>query len=111
MSLEISAREAGDVTILDLSGRVTLGEITIRLRDTIQELTQQGRSKILLNMADVSYVDSGGLGELTASFAAVGRPGGQLKLVNLSERVHGLLRITKLTTIFEKEAPAVVSFG
>jgi len=114
VSFEITARENGDVTVLDLSGRVTLGDATIRLRDTIRELTQGGRNKILLNMAQVSYIDSSGLGELTAGYSTVSQAGGQLKLVALSEKFHGLMQITKLTTvfdIFENEAYAVLSFG
>ena len=114
MSLEINSRQNGDVTILDLSGRMTLGDATTHLRDKIRELVQEGRNKILLNMAQVSYIDSGGLGELTASHATISRAGGQLKLLSLSDKIHGLMQITKLTTvfdIFEVEAYAVLSFG
>jgi len=114
MSLDIGVRENGDVTILDLSGRITLGDATAQLRDRIRELSKEGKNKILLNMSHISYIDSSGLGELTAAYTTLSRVGGQLKLVNLSPKTHGLLQITKLTTvfdIFENEAYAVISFG
>ncbi len=114
MSFAISRRQNGEVTILDLAGKLTLGDATDELREAIQGLTQEGRTKILLNMAGVSYIDSSGLGQLTASYTSVNRAGGQLKLVSLSSKAHGLLQITKLTTvfdIFEKEEYAVISFG
>jgi anti-sigma B factor antagonist len=114
VSFQINERENGAVTILDVSGRITLGDATASLREKIRELTQDGRNQILLNMSGVSYIDSSGLGELTAGYTTVSQVGGQLKLVSLPEKFEGLMQVTKLTTvfdIFEEEAYAVLSFG
>lgn len=113
MSVSASTRQAGDVTVIDLNGRITLGEGCGRLRDTIKEAANQGRKNILLNMGGVSYVDSAGLGELVGSHATVGHAGGKLKLLNLQKKIHDLMQITKLHTIFEcfeDEAVAVKSY-
>jgi anti-sigma B factor antagonist len=113
MSLKISTRQVGDVAVLDLSGRITLGEAAGALRDTIKDLVSKDRKNILLNLAGVSYIDSSGLGELVGGFATVNNRGGTLKLLNLQQRVHELMQITKLYSVFETftdEAGAVQSF-
>ena len=99
--MTLSARRLDDVVILDLSGRITIGEGTLILRDQIQKLLDAGQSKFLLDLADVDYIDSSGLGELVTSFTTVRNRGGQLKLLNLTRRVRDLLQITKLLTVFE----------
>ena len=101
MSLVIKPRRLDDVVILDLSGRITMGEGTLILRDQIQKLLRAGDRKVLLNLADVDYIDSSGLGELVTSFTTVCNQSGQLKLLNLTRRVQDLLQITKLLTVFE----------
>jgi anti-sigma B factor antagonist len=114
MSLKINVRENGDVLILDLNGRITLGEEAASLRDTLKEQIESGRKHILLNLADVSYIDSSGLGQLVSSFATVTSRGGQLKLLNLQKRLHELMQVTKLITVFEvytTEAAALRSFA
>ena len=111
--LDVKERQARDVTILDLRGEVRIGEGSIALRDAIRNLTAAGKKKVLLNLAGVSYIDSGGIGELIANYTTVGRGGGQLKLLNLTEKVQDLLVITKLLTVFdvyENEAEALSSF-
>ncbi len=113
MSVKLSPRQVGDVTVVDVSGRITLGEGSSNLRDGIRELAVKGQKKILLNLADVSYIDSSGLGELVAAFTSVTNAGGQLKLLNLTKRVNDLLQITKLYTVFDvfdAETSAVRSF-
>jgi anti-sigma B factor antagonist len=113
MSIKLGVRESEGVRIVDVSGRITLGEGSSMVRDTVRELVTQGNKKILLNLADVSYIDSSGIGELVGGFATVTNHGGQLKLANLSSRVQGLLQITKLVTVFEvydNEETAVRSF-
>ena len=113
MSLKINIRETGNVLILDLSGRITLGEEAASLRDTLREHLEAGQKNILLNLAEVTYIDSSGLGQLVGSFATVTSRGGQLKLLNLQKRLHELLQVTKLITVFEvftNEAAAVRSF-
>jgi anti-sigma B factor antagonist len=102
-----------DVTVVDLSGRITLGEGSTVLRDTVRELLGRGQKKILLNLGDVTYIDSSGIGELVSGFTTVANQGGQLKLLNLTKKVHDLLQITKLYTVFEvhnEEAAAIRSF-
>ena len=114
MSVKLTSRVDGDVTIVDTSGRLTLGEGTSLLRDKLRELVDGGSRRILLNMADVTYIDSSGLGELVAAHTTVIRAGGKVKLLNLAKRVHDLLKITKLYTVFETfeaEAPAIASFS
>ena len=101
MSMTMNIRRLDDVAILDLSGRITLGEGTLILRSQIQKLLDAGQSKFLMNLADVDYIDSAGLGELVTSFTTVRNKGGQLKLLNLTRRVRDLLQITKLVTVFE----------
>ena len=101
MTLVITTRRLDDVVVLDLSGRITMGEGTLILRDRIRNLLSDGDSKFLLNLADVNYIDSSGLGELVTAFTTVRNQGGQLKLLNLTTRVHDLLQITKLLTVFD----------
>ena len=111
--INISERQAGDVTILDLSGKVTIGEGSVALRNAIRRLLGEGETKILLNLGGVGYIDSSGIGELIANYTTVGRGGGQLKLLNLTDKVQDLLVITKLLTVFdvyENEAEALSSF-
>jgi anti-sigma B factor antagonist len=113
MSLKITVRETPQATILDLSGRITLGEGLGDLRDSIREALAGERKHILLNLADVGYIDSSGLGQLIGSYATVTDRGGQLKLINLQKKVNDLLQITKLLTVFEtypSEAAALASF-
>jgi len=113
VSVKLTSRQVGDVTVLDASGRITLGEGASAFRDKLRELASNGHKKILLNLGDVSYIDSSGIGELVSGFTTVTNLGGQLKLVGLSKRVKDLLQITKLYTVFEvfdDEAEAVRSF-
>jgi anti-sigma B factor antagonist len=110
----LTSRQVGDVTILDAAGRITLGEAASAFRDKIRELVSKGNKKILLNLGEVSYIDSSGIGEMVSGFTSVTNSGGQLKLVGLNKRVKDLLQITKLYTVFEvfdDEAAAVKSFG
>ena len=99
--LNISERQAGDVTILDMDGKVTIGEGSVALRGAIRRLLGEGKKKILLNLGSVGYVDSSGIGELVSSFTAVNKEGGQLKLLNLTQKIQDLLAITKLLTVFD----------
>jgi anti-sigma B factor antagonist len=111
--LNISERQAGDVTILDMSGKVTIGEGSVALRTTIRRLLGEGKKNILLNLGSVGYIDSSGIGELVSSFTAVNKEGGTLKLLNLTEKIQDLLAITKLLTVFdvfEDEGEALGSF-
>jgi anti-sigma B factor antagonist len=111
--LNIKQRQAGDVSILDLDGEVRIGDSATALRSAIRELVAAGNKKILLNLAGVRYIDSSGIGELIANYTTVGRTGGQLKLLNLTEKVQDLLVITKLLTVFdvyEDEGEALSSF-
>ena len=111
--LDVKERQAGDVTILDLSGEVRIGEGAVALRDSIRNLADQGKNKVLLNLAGVKYMDSTGVGELIANYTTVTRQGGQLKLLSLTEKIQNLLVITKLLTVFdsyENEAEALKSF-
>lgn len=112
--MRIETRTVGDVTILDLHGKITIGESSIELRQHVRDLLQAGRKKILLNLGDVSYVDSSGIGELVSAYTTVTNAGGQLKLLNLTKKLRELLAITKLLTVFETfddEAKAVASFA
>ena len=114
MSLKINIRETSNGVILDLSGRITLGEPLVELRDCIRESLAGDRKNILLNLADVSYIDSSGLGQLIGSFASVTSRGGQMKLLNLQKRVQDLMQVTKLLTVFEtytNEHAALRSFA
>ena len=111
--LDVKERQAGDVTILDLSGEVRIGEGSISLRDSIRKLADEGKNKVLLNLAGVKYIDSSGIGELIANYTTISRKGGQLKLLKLTDRVQNLLVITKLLTVFDSyddEAEALKSF-
>ena len=113
MSMKFKTREVDGVTILDLSGRITLGEGSGTLRDAVRDIVAKGSKKILLNLAEVNYIDSSGLGELVAAYTAVKNAGGELKLVNLTKKVSDLLVITKLATVFDvkdDETSAVASF-
>lgn len=113
MSVKIDTRKVGDVTVVDVSGRITLGEGSSALRDVLRDLTAQGNKKILLNLSEVSYIDSSGIGELVSGFTSVSNGGGTLKLLGLTKRVKDLLQITKLYTVFdvhEEEAHAIRSF-
>ncbi len=113
MSVKITTRQVGDVTVIDASGRITLGEGASAFRDTVRDLSAKGDKKILLNLSEVSYIDSSGIGEMVSGFTTVTNHGGQLKLLGLSKRVKDLLQITKLYTVFEvfdDEAAAVRSF-
>jgi anti-sigma B factor antagonist len=114
MSLKSGSRQVDGVTILDLSGRITLGEGSVVLRDTIRELLGKGEKKILLNLGDVTYIDSSGIGELVSAYTAVRKEGGELKLLNLTKKVHDLLQITKLYTVFDvkdDEAAAIAAYA
>lgn len=113
MSMKATTREVNGVTILDLSGRITLGQESGTVRDEVLLILASGSKKILVNLKDVSYIDSSGLGELVAAYTAVKNAGGELKLVNLTSKVRDLLVITKLVTVFDvkdDEASAVESF-
>jgi anti-sigma B factor antagonist len=99
--MQIEERVVNDVTILDLKGKITLGEGDEALKDKINSLVLQNKKRILLNLADVPYIDSAGLGEVVRTYTTVSRQGGQLKLVNLTKRITDLLSITKLLTVFE----------
>src|SRR5262245_8247037 len=101
MSMTLKSRRIDDVVILDLSGRITIGEGTLVLPSAIQKLLDAGDANFLLNLADVDYIDSSGLGELVTSFTTVRNKNGQLKLLNLTRRVRDLLQITKLLTVFD----------
>jgi|ERR1700674_1159946 anti-sigma B factor antagonist len=99
--MKISTREVDGVTIMDISGRITLGEETGALRKAVRDLLEKGKKKIVVNLGEVSYIDSSGVGELVGSFTAVRNQGGDLKLANLTKKIHELLQITKLVTIFD----------
>ena len=113
MSMKVNIRQVDGVTILDLSGRITLGEGSVQLRDSIRDLLAKGSKLILLNLADVNYIDSSGIGELVSAYTTVRNQGGELKLLNLTKKVHDLLQITKLYTVFDvkdDEASAIASY-
>ncbi|HYK18246.1 MAG TPA: STAS domain-containing protein [Bryobacteraceae bacterium] len=114
MSVKLTTRQVGDVTVIDATGRITLGEGASLFRDTVRDLATKGNKKLLVNLNDVSYIDSSGIGEMVSGFTTVTNHGGQLKLLGLSKRVKDLLQITKLYTVFEvfdDEASAVRSFA
>src|SRR4030095_17190372 len=100
-NLNIKERQVGDVAILDLSGKITIGEGSVQLREAVRKLLDEGKKKVLLNLGDVSYVDSSGIGELVSSYTTTNNQGGQLKLLNLTKKIQDLLMITKLLTVFE----------
>ena len=112
-ALYATTREVGVITLVDLSGRIALGEGSALLRKTIRDLLDGGRKRIILNLGDVNYIDSSGIGELVSGFTAVRSREGELKLLNLTKKVHDLLQITKLFTVFDvysDEPTAVRSF-
>jgi len=112
--MKIKTRQVDGVTIMDCSGRITLGEGSVQLRDAVRDLLTKGSKQILLNLGDVTYIDSSGIGELVSAFTTVRNQGGDLKLLNLTKKVHDLLQITKLYTVFDvkdDEASAVASFA
>jgi len=114
MGLDINVRETAEAVILDLSGRITLGEPLADLRDSVREALAGDRKNILLNLAEVSYIDSSGLGQLIGSYATTASRGGQMKLLNLQKRVNDLMQVTKLLTVFETytdERAALSSFS
>ena len=114
MSVKASTRQTGSVIIVDLSGQIKLGEGTSILRDTVKDLLGKGQKKILLNLGDVNYIDSIGVGELVSAFTSVRNQGGELKLLHLTKKVHDVLQITKLYTVFDvrdNEAGAIAAFG
>jgi anti-sigma B factor antagonist len=114
VSVKLTSRQVGDVTVLDAAGRITLGEGASAFRDRIRELVAEGKKKVLLNLSEVSYIDSSGIGEMVSGFTTVTNNGGSLKLVGLNKRVKDLLQITKLYTVFEvfdDEAAAIQSFS
>jgi len=111
--MKIEARTIGDVTILDCSGKITLGEGTMAVRNTVRDVLKNNGKKIILNLADVNYIDSSGIGELVSTYTTVTNNGGQLKLLNLTKKIQELLAITKLLTVFqvfENEQAALASF-
>ena len=113
MSLRIETREVAHVTILDITGRIVLGEEIGDLRDAVRALIAEGKKKIILNLVGVDYIDSSGVGELVGSFTTVRNAGGELKLLNLTQKVHDVLHVTKLYTVFDikdDEFTAVKSF-
>jgi anti-sigma B factor antagonist len=112
--MEISERESGNITIIDLNGKLNLGDATQRLHDKVNSLLQQGRKSIVLNLADVTSVDSGGLGELVRTLTTMQKHGGSLKVANLPKRVQDLLVMTRLVTVFDTyddEGAALKSFA
>jgi anti-sigma B factor antagonist len=111
--MKISTRQVDGVAVVDCSGRITLGEGSVTLRDTVRDLLSKGNKKILLNLAEVNYIDSSGIGELVSGFTTVRNQGGELKLLSLTKKVHDLLQITKLYTVFDvkdDEASAIKAF-
>ena len=114
MTMKSSTRQVDGITIIDLSGRITLGEGSSVLRDLVRQTVAKGNKKILLNLGDVTYIDSSGIGELVSAFTSVRNAGGELKLLNLTKKVHDLLQITKLYTVFDvkdDEAAAIQAFS
>jgi len=114
MSMNVKIRHVEGVTVLDLSGKITLGDGSIALREAVRDALSAGSKKILINLADVNYIDSAGLGELVGSYTSVKNAGGELKLLKLSKKVRDLLVITKLLTVFDvkdDEKEAVAAFN
>ena len=111
--MKSKVRKVGEVTVVDLEGKITIGAGDVVLRDTIKELVDHGARKILLNLGEVNYMDSSGVGELVAAYTSVANRGGQLKLLNVTKKIQDLLQITQLLTVFEtfdREAEAVASY-
>jgi anti-sigma B factor antagonist len=114
VSVKLSTRQVGNVTVIDIAGRITLGEGSSALRENLRDLVAKNQNKILLNLGDVTYIDSSGIGELVSGYTTVTNTGGSLKLLNLNKRVKDLLQITKLYTVFETfedEAAAIRSYA
>ena len=114
MTMKASTRQTGSVTVVDLSGQIKLGECSSLLRDTVKDLLGKGHKKILLNLGDVNYIDSTGIGELVSAFTSVRNQGGELKLLHLTKKVHDVLQITKLYTVFhvlDDETAAIAAFN
>jgi anti-sigma B factor antagonist len=114
MSITTSTRQSGGVTIVDIKGRIVLGEESASVRDLVCDLLSKGQKQILINLADVDYIDSMGLGSLVGAFVTVRKQGGHLKLLNVNDKVIDVMQVTKLYTVFdimEDEAEAVASFG
>jgi len=114
MSMKFTTRHVDGITVLDLSGKITLGEGSVTIRDAVRDVLATGSTKILLNLADVNYIDSSGIGELVSALTAVKNAGGQLKLLQLTKKVQDLLQITKLYTVFDiydEEGEAIASFS
>ena len=113
MTMKASNRQVNGVTVVDMSGRITLGEGSVILREAVKDLLGKGQKKILLNLSEITYIDSSGIGELVSAFTSVRNQGGELKLLKLTKKVHDLLQITKLYTVFDikdDEATAIQSF-
>lgn len=113
MHLHVTCREVGPITVVDIGGKITLGDGSALLRRTIRELLEDKRTSILLNLADVDYIDSSGIGELVSGYTAVKNRGGNLRLLHLTKKVHDLLQLTKLFTVFDvysDESTALQSF-
>ena len=113
MALTIASREVDGVAVLDLSGRITLGEGSVQIRDAIRDLLGKGQKSILLDLGEVNYIDSSGLGELVSAYTSARNQGAALKLLKLTKKVHDLLQLTKLYTVFDiydDEAAAIASF-
>lgn len=113
MSMKATIRQVDSVIVVDLSGRITLGEGCTQLRELIRDQVGKGNKRLLLNLGDITYIDSSGIGELVSGFTSLSSQGGQLKLLNLTKKVHDLLQITKLYTVFDvhdDEAKAITSF-
>lgn len=114
MSMTASTRQIQDVTVVDLSGQIKLGEGSSVLRDTVKDLLAKGHKKILLNAAEITYIDSSGIGELISAFTSLRNQGGELKLLHLTKKFHDILQITKLYTVFDvrdDEAEAIAAFA
>jgi anti-sigma B factor antagonist len=112
--MKIEVRTVGDVRVLDCSGKITLGEGTMAVRNTVREILKNGGKKIILNLGNVNYIDSSGIGELVSTYTTVASNGGQLKLLSLTKKIQELLAITKLLTVFQvfdDEKAALASFG
>jgi anti-sigma B factor antagonist len=111
VTMKASSRQVNGVTVVDMSGRITLGEGSVVLRDTIRDLLGKGEKKILLNLGNVTYIDSSGIGELVSAYTSVRNQGGELKLLNLTKKVHDLLQITKLYTVFDIKDDETAAVG
>jgi anti-sigma B factor antagonist len=109
VALQGTRRQIGDVIIVDFSGKITLGEGSATLRKTIRELTEGGEKKILLSLSDVDYIDSSGIGEMVSAYTTVRNAGGELKLLHLTKRVHDILQITRLFTVFDVQSDEAVA--